>query len=543
MPPEQPELRSKFNALRWIEPSLAGLATVVLLVATWLLATHETGRAFRESLPGYAKLGLALLAGLLVLILTRWLHLRARVEEQWMAIAKTAAAIAPSLVKPALLVLLSVVLFIAYHVMKVHKPFVDAPAVAGVSMTLLGILCLSSTPALLTLGVSLLVERRMARGDFAFEVSPALIAEKKHGAELVEHARANWEYEREIMEGSIHRMGRHGAILGFLASCILITCTVLLFTENDYIALAVGTSATISFTLHLGQIFFRSASNDATARMMARASRTLLIVSICALFFGALFLESDYQNRALRALDAATPTAETAPTVNTPPAKNGSNPLQGQTGALLIGVAVALLGERMLRVVTNRAASMLGLEGFSATQSDDLNVIDGLSEEDAARLAEERIDSVHALAFTPTARIFFNTVYGLPRICDWQDQALLIERVGRTNALLLREQFFIRGAIAARRLALQKFGPAEQKPPEQGPSPETKPETSTVTGTEKTPGDGKQPGPESGPKPSAEWLDLDKESHLDRALRSVLDDENIEMLEVFWRSVPVLKDR
>jgi hypothetical protein len=40
-----------------------------------------------------------------------------------------------------------------------------------------------------------------------------------------------------------------------------------------------------------------------------------------------------------------------------------------------------------------------------------------------------------------------------------------------------------------------------------------------------------------------EWLDLDKESHLDRALRSVLDDENIEMLEVFWRSVPVLKDR
>jgi cytochrome bd-type quinol oxidase subunit 2 len=502
MPPEQPQPRSKFNPLRWIEPSLAGLATVALLVATWFLATHPSGQAFRESLPWYVKLSLALLAGVLVLAITHWFNLRTRVEEHWLEIAKTAAALAPSLVKPALLVLLSAVLFIAYHIMKGLEPFTRGPTVAGVPMTLVGLLCLAAAPALLTLGVSLLVERRMARGDFAFEVSPALIEEKKHGEALAQLARANWEYEREIMEGSIHRMGRHAGILGFLASCILTSCTVLLFTQDDYIALAVGTAATISFTLHLGQIFFRSASNDATARMMARASRTLLIVSICALFFGALFLETEPQ-------EAGDP-----------------NPLRGQTGALLIGVSVAILGERMLRVVTNRAASLLGIEGYAVPQSDDLNVIDGLSEEDAARLGEERIDSVHALAFTPTARIFFNTVYGLPRICDWQDQALLIERVGRTNALLLREQFFIRGAIAARRLAVQKFGPVEQKPSEQGPASVTKPETSS---------------PQDGP--SMEWLDLDKESHLDRALRSVLDDENIEMLEVFWRSVPVLKGR
>src|SRR3954470_20097558 len=115
MPPEQPELRTKFNPLRWLEPSLAGLATVVLVVATWFLATQEAGRAFRESLPGYAKLGLALLAGLVILAITHWFNLRARVEEQWLAMAKTAAAIAPSLVKPALLVLLSAVLFIAFH--------------------------------------------------------------------------------------------------------------------------------------------------------------------------------------------------------------------------------------------------------------------------------------------------------------------------------------------------------------------------------------------------------------------------------------------
>jgi len=287
--------------------------------------------------------------------------------------------------------------------------------------------------------------------------------------------------------------------------------------------------------------------------MMARASRTLLIVSICALFFGALLLEGNPLSGIAR--PPGTPhLSEESPLAVTPPdPESEHNPLRGRTGALLIGIGVALMGERILRVVTNRAASLLGLEGFASPEPGNLNIIDGLSEEDAARLAEERIDSIHALAFTPTARIFFNTVYGLPRICDWQDQALLIERVGRTNALLLREQFFIRGAIAARRFALQKFGPPEEKPQEKEPGPAQKPEGSGAQVPEKAPETRgppsteleKNPSTEAGKNPgsSAEWLALDKESHLDRALRSLMDDENIEMLEVFWRSVPVLKDR
>ncbi|KFE71521.1 hypothetical protein [Hyalangium minutum] len=552
---QQPAARPKFNPLRWIEPSLNGLVTVALLVLTWVLATSETGRAFRENLAWYGKLALAVLAGVLILAITHWSNIRARVEEQWLALAKTTAALAPSLVKPALLVLLAAILFTAYCILRVQPQFMKGPMLLGISMPLLGILCLSSAPALLTLGVSLLVERRMARGDFSFEVNPALISSRKYGAQVVKHARANWEYEREIMEGAIHRMGRHAGILGFLASSILITCTVLMTTEDDYIALAVGTSVTISFTLHLGQIFFRSASNDATARMMARASRTLLIVSVCALFFGALLLEGNPLSAIPRAPEVSA-LAEPPPLAATTPPAPGTNPLSGRTGALLIGIAVALLGERILRIVTNRAASLLGLEGFASPEPTDLNIIDGLAEEDAARLAEERIDSIHALAFTPTSRIFFNTVYGLPRICDWQDQALLIERVGRTNALLLREQFFIRGAIAARRFALQKFGPPEQKSPEKEPEPEQKPEGSGVQTPEKLPAPQKTPDlpqedvppPENakqnlGTGKSTEWLALDKESHLDRALRSLMDDENIEMLEVFWRSVPVLKSR
>jgi hypothetical protein len=540
---------------------LIGLLTFALLVGTWILATSDVGMAFRAQSAWY-KLGVAALVGFVtLLIITHWLNLR----QQWIEFAKTVSALAPLFVKPALLFLLGIVLFIAYHVMAGKEPF--TAAADDVSMALLGVLFLSSSPALLTLGVSLLVERRMANKEFFFEVSPS-IAEKEHGAKFVEQARANWDYERELMEGSVHRMGRHAAILGFLASSIFITCIAIRFTRGDYVALAVGTSATISFTLHLGQIYFRSASNDATARMMARASRTLLIVSICALFFGFLFLE----NKPETAVNAnPPPQGQPQPGVPVPPPPAGgtqatggtapqgpaNSPLRGETGALLIGIAVALIGERMLQVVTHRAASLLGVEGFSEPQAGDLSVIDGLNAEDAARLAEERIDSVHALAFTPTARIFFNTIYGLPRICDWQDQALLIERVGRTNALLLREQFFIRGAIAARQLAIQTLlksvKPAEQVPPKpetvqdaasQGtaPAPQAQGAQGAPAPQPEVPSPLREPGPGMNPPAQEISLDIERDSHLNRALRSLINDENIERLEVFWRSVPVLKE-
>jgi hypothetical protein len=45
-----------------------------------------------------------------------------------------------------------------------------------------------------------------------------------------------------------------------------------------------------------------------------------------------------------------------------------------------------------------------------------------------------------------------------------------------------------------------------------------------------------------GPREEGVSFDIEKDSHLNRALRSLIDDENIERLEVFWRSVPVLKE-
>jgi heme/copper-type cytochrome/quinol oxidase subunit 4 len=314
-------------------------------------------------------------------------------------------------------------------------------------------------------------------------------------------------------------MARHAGILGFLGSAILTACAVILlrYATNEgelrrLIALSVGAACTVSFTLHLGQILFRSASNDSTARMMAWAARTLLIVSVATVFLGVALLSAPGEGK-----------------------DDKGYLFQGYKGALIVGVAVALLGERVLRAVTDRAASMLGVSGTGPMHVNDLALIDGMNEEDLARLAEERIDSVHALAFMPTPRIFFNTTYSLERICDWQDQALLIARVGRTNAQLLREQYLVRGAIAARTLAREIVG-ASRSAAALRSAPQSLPD-----------GQPSLPG-ETDEDESAKLRALAKAlgfTGINQAvlgLRSLCDDESIERLEVFAKSVPVWKD-
>ena len=60
---------------------------------------------------------------------------------------------------------------------------------------------------------------------------------------------------------------------------------------------------------------------------------------------------------------------------------------------------------------------------------------------------------MHALAFCPTARLIYNTRYSLQRICDWQDQALLLAYVGTSLGTKLREQYLVRGVLDAHFLA------------------------------------------------------------------------------------------
>jgi hypothetical protein len=516
MEPAQIPLSQRLGLQRWMGAALVGGVVILALMLTWFLASDPVGAELRKQ-PASYLLGVVVLAGGLFVLLVYRSH-SVQWEEQWNALVGVASRVAPMLVKPLLYCAVGGVLTLSYHSLK----GVESLKADGASL-LPGIIALCALPALLTFCVALLVERNMARKVFDFEVDPVMEKGSETGKALVEHLRANWNYEREIMRGSIQRMGRHAAILGFLASSILATSSaVIIVTRGSpdmrhHVATAVATAATISFTLHLGQIFFRSASNDATARMMAGASRTLLVVAISALFFGSFFLGQEAQS---------VPGA-------------ASNPLKGRTGALLIGVAVALLGERVLSSMTSRAAGLLGVDAPPPVQAGDLSVIDGLTPEDAARLAEERVDSVHALALTPTPRVFFNTIYGLQRICDWQDQALLITRVGRTNALLLREQYFIRGAIAARQYALREFGGgASANALKDAPAP-------PPAAPEQVPADA-PPAPDAAvaagkPPAQASPPRIAENSHLHWALHSLIHDKDIERLEIFWRSTPVLK--
>ena len=76
-------------------------------------------------------------------------------------------------------------------------------------------------------------------------------------------------------------------------------------------------------------------------------------------------------------------------------------------------------------------------------------MIDGLTEEVGDRLAEEGVDSVHALAFTSTPRLYFSTPFPWERIADWQAQAVLLEELGLARFAKFKEQFPIRSVHEA----------------------------------------------------------------------------------------------
>lgn len=335
--------------------------------------------------------------------------------------------IAPFMVRPILAISFAGIVVIAYHLLGAWEP--------GLWIKL-GVLGLTSTPNILVGTISFLMTRRSLQRRWGILIpdrDPS--GADSNWSERKRNSENTWHYEDELMHASIQRMSRHGTVFGFIASGILTTCAIIALPQRDpnllryLIPLTTGTAVFVSFTLNLGKLLFRSASNDATARMMASAARTLLIVSVTTIFLSTVLL------------------------AGTQSSGDAGFSYTGVKGALVIGVATGLIGERVLGLVTDRAASILGLGSLTPKNLAELNAIDGLSEEDIARLAEERIDSVHALAFTPTPRIFFATTYSLQRICDWQDQALLIDRLGSTKAQILREKYLIKGATEAGRLA------------------------------------------------------------------------------------------
>ncbi|EYF00647.1 hypothetical protein [Chondromyces apiculatus] len=434
----RPRQSGDIPAMLFWSPVALASAVLTYLVArseAWVALFNPEARG--QSLPLFA----ALLVGFCVAFLGPFAMRRqgsranvfwTRMERSWMATLEGIALVAPSFVRWILFALLGFILWVTYGSLPADPDLQGAVLGSG-ERKRLGIMVLCVMPTLLTACSTLLVERRVARSDYMLAPHPA------HDPSLLKEVQSTWIYESTLTKESIQRMARHAAILGFLASAILCACVVLVagyapHSARHLGALTVGTAATVSFLMHLGKILFRSASNDATARMMAYAARTLLFVTVCAIFLSIVLLGTS----------AGKPEGQAA------------------DQAVVVGVAVALLGERALQLVTDRAAAILGMAPISPGALADLRLIEGLNEEDIARLSEERVDSVHALAYMPTPRLFFNTIYSLQRICDWQDQALLIVLLGRTNAQLLRERFLIRGVISALALA-RRLGDAPPK--------------------------------------------------------------------------------
>lgn len=444
-------------------------------------------------------------------------------------LAGALADLGPFMLRPVLFVSLAAVLYMTYAQLESWN---EDP------LPRIGVVALCATPNLLTLCIALLTERRVARRDVLLHIpeeAPDGVGQEAWKARK-ERALLQWKFENELMRASVQRLSRHSAMFGFLATGVLLICAVIALRfigalevlkdkmsadqrHGHYlIPLATGTAALVSFTVHFGKVLFRSASNDATARMMAWAARALLMVSLATVFLAATLMSPSTTSEASASIAEDT------------------------KSALVIGIAAGLLGDRVLQAVTEQAARMFGIENIKPANLADLTSIDGITEDDVARLAEERIDSVHALAFSPTPRLFFNTTYSLQRICEWQDQAMLIAHFGRTKALLLRDQHGMRGILAARRLAEQFDGyanamtrSARGQAPADGQQGDAPPDGQQG---QAPPGERQNGEPAVRLQALAVSFGFHDAAHAANSLRAICEDEVFQRLEVFCRSMP-----
>lgn len=268
---------------------------------------------------------------------------------------------------------------------------------------------------------------------------PSLRAE--HGfADAFTDAAACWEYERQQAQMLRWRFGIQGVFFGFFAStglalCVLIAGATLISPREALIdlptwnaaAIAVSAAILVSFVRDYARLLVRAANRDSSTQMFAWCTKRLFVVVgttiLLACLQGIDGLKAELFKRAL--------------------------------GYVLMGAGAAFIGDRATLAVTDRVAKLLGASVVRREGAVDVAAaIDGIGEDDAMRLAEEGIDSVHALAFFSTPKLFFGTPFSLARLCDWQDQALLMARIGDANARLFRDQLYVRGAIDARALAV-----------------------------------------------------------------------------------------
>jgi hypothetical protein len=303
---------------------------------------------------------------------------------------------------------------------------------------LLALLFLASLPVALAWLSAVRLSRFGKQAPFALDLCASAAPGARHPAweAAIPAVCDTWQYERDRYEHSFDRVRLNAVFFGWTASMVLLGCAVLvtwhlwkipgaLGGRDAYaLALSAAVATSAAFGLHLARCCVRIANSDFNARMFSWATRAIVLVVVADI---GLFT-------ALRA-------------ANTPEG------LTSNGGAILLGLFVAVLGDRALNLLLEKAAAVLGVTAPARAEDSTLRALDGVTEEDIERFAEEGIHSAHDLAFVPTARVFFNTAHSLQRICDWQDQALLFAYVGEKRARTLFEKTAVRGAIDLRGLA------------------------------------------------------------------------------------------
>lgn len=321
----------------------------------------------------------------------------------------------------------------------------------------LALVALSATPLMLSFGAALIAKWQQApRSRHSFQPErekpePIWTArEKQWKAEAAERIRHLWTIESRRALQAQHRMIQHACLYGFATSAVfawglVMNNTTDLACQTRMMTIAAATAAFTSFSLSFGRISVRASIRDTSARMFAYALRAVIISVLAAVLLVALL----WHHNASGTIAAGTAAAIKDTAVLS------EQPFKGATSFMMLGMLVALIGEGVLSQLTARAAAMVNLS-LSQTGSDghkQLHAVDGLSDHDLVRLGEEGIDSVHALAMASTAYLYFSTPYTLQRICDWQDQALLITYLGISKAQSCREKLMIRGGIDLQRKA------------------------------------------------------------------------------------------
>jgi len=325
----------------------------------------------------------------------------------------------------------------------------------GLSLALLAV---AAIPLLLSFGAALIAKWQQApraRHRFLPETdrpdSDWGERERRWKREATERIQRLWVIEARHSVQAQHRMMQHACLYGFATSAVFAWGLIVnnggtLACQTRMMAIAAGSAAFTSFSLSFGRLTVRASIRDTSARMFAYALRALILSVLSAVLLVALLWHHSVSG-GTAAADAAQLAKDSAVLAQ--------QPFKGPTSYMMLGMVVALIGEGVLSQITSRAAAAVSLQmpARASAGAGQLSSIDGLSELDVVRLGEEGIDSIHALAMASTAALYFSTPYTLQRLCDWQDQALLITYVGLAKAQTCREKLMVRGAIDLQRKA------------------------------------------------------------------------------------------